>query len=116
MEGYKRKLQDKMNNFVHQVFDVAASFPRYEVYVTSSQLKRAALSIVLNYVEGYARLSIGNQRHFLRISYGSLKEVEYLIQFSTRRGYISEQKSSVLLNMADDIGAMLYTEVRNTKK
>ena len=73
MEGYKEKLKQKMDNFVNNTFLATKSFPKEEVYITSSQLKRAALSIILNYIEGYARMKKRNQLNFMEISYGSLK-------------------------------------------
>lgn len=110
MEGYKANTRAKIDEFVHAVFDTVITFPKSEQYVTASQLKRAALSVILNYIEGYARLNRGDQRHFLRIAYGSLKETEYLLQFSIRRNFM---KSELLLcKKADEIGAILYTEIK----
>ena len=63
-ENYKIVLKNKMDQFVHEVFDATAIFPREEIYITTSQLKRAALSIILNYVEGFARFKKKNQLNF----------------------------------------------------
>jgi len=65
----------------------------------------------LNYVEGFARRTGDNcltYKHFLNISYGSLKESQYLIEFSFREKYLNNEGYMKLLKMADEIGAMLY--------
>lgn len=54
MKGYKDLLKNKMDVFVREVFLITKNFPKEEIYITTSQLKRAALSIILNYIEGYA--------------------------------------------------------------
>jgi|SRR3989339_1341597 len=111
MEGYKRILQEKMDQFVNGVFDVCAGFPREEIYITSSQLKRAALSIALNYIEGYARFKEKTQLNFLETAYGSLKETKYLLSFSLQRKYLVQDRHDLLSKQVEEIGAMLWTEI-----
>lgn len=109
---YKKQLQLKMDHFVHQIFSVTKKFPREEQYITVSQLKRAALSIVLNYTEGFARFKRGVQLNFLEISYGSLKETRYLLYFSFQEKFISSEVYKNLEKEIDEIGAMLWTEIK----
>jgi four helix bundle protein len=116
MEGHKKNVTNMLDIFVNDIFDAVSIFPRDEIYVTAAQLKRSSLSVVLNYIEGFARSNPGDQRHFLRIAYGSLKETEYLITFSIKRKYMSEQIGTDLERRADTIGAILYSEMRNMNK
>ncbi|PJB19449.1 four helix bundle protein, partial [Candidatus Falkowbacteria bacterium CG_4_9_14_3_um_filter_36_9] len=58
---------------------ITRSFPKDELYGITSQLRRAALSVILNYIEGYARKRDKVYKNFLEISYGSLKEAKYLL-------------------------------------
>jgi len=44
-----------MDEYAHFVYKLTKSFPREEVYGVVSQLRRAALSVILNYIEGFAR-------------------------------------------------------------
>lgn len=115
-ENFKELLRNKMDGFVHEVFDVAASFPRGEIYITTSQIKRAALSIVLNYTEGYARFKKKNQLNFLEISYGSMKETKYLLYFAQKRNFFSKERYDVMIKQLDEIGAMLWTEIAALSK
>ncbi len=114
--SYKEQVKTKMDVFVHGVFDATAKFPKEEIYITTSQLKRAALSIILNYIEGYARFKPKIQLNFLEISYGSLKESEYLLDFSLRRDFIDQGIHDKLKAGLNELGAMLWTEISSLQK
>lgn len=113
---YKQQVKAKMDTLVHGVFDATAKFPKEEIYITTSQLKRAALSIILNYIEGYARFKPKIQLNFLEISYGSLKESEYLLEFSLRHNFIDKTAYNKLKAELNEIGAMLWTEIFSLQK
>ncbi len=116
VESFKDTVKAKMDAFVRSVFIATKVFPREEIYITTAQLKRAALSIILNYIEGFARFNRGNQLQFLRTSYGSLKEVEYLLYFSVKQGFLGQKQSDALAKELDQIGAMLWTELTALSK
>jgi len=52
---FKEKLKGKMDEYAHFIYKVTRNFPKEELYGATSQLRRAALSVILNYVEGFAR-------------------------------------------------------------
>ena len=51
-------------------------FPREELYALIGQIRRAAASIPANVAEGYGRETKKSYLQFLRMAYGSLKELE----------------------------------------
>ncbi|MFZ2190483.1 MAG: four helix bundle protein [Candidatus Magasanikiibacteriota bacterium] len=116
MFDYQRELKLKMNTLVHEVYRLTKNFPKNEIYGLVSQLNRASLSIILNYVEGYARISKGNRLNFLEISYGSLKETQYLLHFICIEKFINSKDYKTMSKLADEIGAMLWTEINNLSK
>jgi four helix bundle protein len=115
MTKFHDELKSKMDIYVHLVYKLTRGFPREEIYGSTSQLRRAALSVVLNYIEGYARIKNKVLKYFLGISYGSLKESKYLLHFSLVEGYISEDDYRVVIKLADDIGAMLWGTIAGIK-
>ncbi len=44
-----------MDEYVQFVYTVTRNFPKEEMFSSVSQWRRATLSIILNYLEGYAR-------------------------------------------------------------
>ncbi len=113
MKQFHDELKFKMDNYAHLIYQLTKDFPKSELFGITSQLRRAGLSVILNYIEGYARARDKVNKNFLEISYGSLKESEYLIRFSYMEGYISKEKFEVSYQLADDIGGMLWGIIRN---
>ncbi|MCC6563902.1 four helix bundle protein [Candidatus Uhrbacteria bacterium] len=109
-------LREKIDAFVEMVYLNSDGFPKSERFESNSQLRRAALSVALNYVEGYARMGRPTNKHFLEISYGSLKETEYLIRFCTKQGWIEKEISGKLLELADELGRMLWSTIQIKKR
>ncbi|MFA6551711.1 MAG: four helix bundle protein [Patescibacteria group bacterium] len=111
VQQYHDKLKLKMDDYVHGVYKISKVFPKEELYGVTSQLRRAALSVILNYIEGFARRR-GNEckvyKNFLEISYGSLKESKYLLYFAFTENYMQEKDYRYLISLADEIGAMLF--------
>lgn len=113
---FHSQLKLYMNEYVRMIYKFSKKFPKDELYGVISQLRRASLSVILNYIEGYARNN-GNKdkvyKNFLEISYGSLKESKYLVYFSFTENYIMEEEYKKSLELADKIGAMLWGILKN---
>ncbi len=105
-----------MDEFVHFAFKIAKSFPKEEIFSTTSQFKRAALSVILNYIEGIARRKLAVQLNFFEISYGSFKESKYLLHFTYKEEWISVDNYNFGLQLAEEIGAMLWSEIMSVEK
>jgi len=112
MAQFHDDLKLKMDEFVHLVYGATKHFPKEELYGVTSQLRRASLSVVLNYIEGYARGRDKVYKNFLEISYGSLKESKYILHFSLVENYLDKSEYVKIIKLADDIGAMLWGILR----
>jgi len=97
-----------MDEYAHLIYKVTRGFPKEELYGTTSQLRRSVLSVSLNYIEGYARMRNKVNKNFLEISYGSLQESRYLLDFCLKEEYIHRNDYEKASGLADKIGAMLW--------
>ncbi|MDX2094614.1 MAG: four helix bundle protein [Alphaproteobacteria bacterium] len=100
--------------FVSCVYDATDSFPGYECYGLTSQLRRAAVSVPSNIAEGSVR---GNKefQHFLNIARGSLAEAETQLIIAQRRNYLSFEATQPLLAMADELSRILMGLLKSLK-
>ena len=87
------ELADKVAVLVYQV---TAGFPKEELYGLTSQMRRAAVSVPSNIVEGCARDSQAEYLRFLIIAFGSLRELHYQLGLSKRLGFLQNQDSSLI--------------------
>jgi len=82
-----------------QINQLSKSFPKEEIYVLTSQIRRAADSVVLNIAEGSTGQSKAVFKLFLGYSLRSAIEVVSCLFIAKKRGYIN-----------DDSFNKLYTE------
>jgi four helix bundle protein len=91
------------------IYQATKKFPKDELYGITSQLRRAALSVPTNIVEGYARKGDKELARFVNIAIGSLTETEYLLTFAQRLGYLAEQEYEQLDTLRSEVGKLLWT-------
>ena len=76
------------------VYEITRSFPKEETYGLASQMRRAAVSIPSNIVEGCARTTEQEYTRFLDIAFGSLRELMYQFSLASRLGYIAPSSAT----------------------
>lgn len=72
------------------IYRITREFPKEEIYGLTSQMRRAAISVPSNIVEGCARESQAEYLRFLEIAFGSLRELHYQLSLAKRLGYCDE--------------------------
>ncbi len=95
------------HKLVLQVYKITEDFPKSELYGLVSQMRRAAVSIVANMVEGTKRKTPKDRKHFYVMSDTSLEELKYYFILTFNLKYIDQDKASELTEKARKIGRML---------
>ena len=99
----KLRLFPLADQLVLDVYQITSLLPDSERYGLQSQLRRAAVSVVVNIVEGCSRRSDRAYVQFLETSLGSATETRYLLELTTRLSLLPSER-------AGDLQAR-YTEV-----
>lgn len=79
----------KAHTLVMNIYQITANYPKEEIYGLTSQMRRAAVSINSNLVEGSARSGTLEFKHFVSMARGSAAELKYQILISKDLGLIS---------------------------
>jgi four helix bundle protein len=108
MENFKKlKVWLKAHELVLEVYRITDEFPKSETFSLVSQIRRAAISVVANIVEGSKRKTVKDRKHFLVMAETSLEEVKYYFLLSYELGYIKMEAGEKLTERAREIGRML---------
>lgn len=83
---------------VKEIYKQTTGFPRNELYAITSQIRRAAISVPANISEGSARMRPKEFHYFLRVSFGSLTELETLLIIATALDYLNNEDYAVFQN------------------
>ncbi len=115
MNEFHEKIEKVGDELILEVYRLTRKFPDEEKYALTQQLRRAATSIMLNYIEGRAKRSDKNYGNHINSSYGSLKEVLYTLKLSVKLGYIQEEEVRGAFTLGDELSAMIYTLLRELR-
>ena len=107
--GDFRKLEawQKSQKLVSSIYRVTSSFPAVERYGLTSQMRRAAVSIPANLAEGCGRMGDVELRRYVRISLGSLSELECELLLATDLEFLQSEISCQLIAEVRSIRGML---------
>lgn len=79
------------HRFVLMVYKQTELFPKSELYTLVSQLRRAAVSIPANIVEGQMKQSKKDFLRYLNIAEGSSKECAYFLELARDLLYLTSE-------------------------
>ncbi len=115
MNYKKLTVWQKADELALEVYRATKTFPKDEIYGLTSQLRRAALSVPTNIVEGYARNGDKELGRFVSIALGSLAETEYLIEFSLKLEYLKAADFERLETLRAEVGKLLWNFYRKVQ-
>ncbi len=103
------------DQFALKVYECTRGFPREEQFGLTSQLRRAAVSVPSNIVEGCARATNADFVRFLDIAYGSSSEANYQVSLCKRLGFLNEQQYTDLRLLGDETAKVLAGLIRSLR-
>ncbi len=80
----------KSLDLVKEIYTLTHTFPKYEIYGLTNQMRRAAVSVPANIAEGAARNTKKEFIQFLHMAEGSLSELDTHFEICLKLGYLKE--------------------------
>ena len=103
-------------DFVSSIYLMTRSLPKEELFGLVSQMRRTAVSVPSNIAEGYARGTDKEKIHFLRISSGSMSELETQLTLCLKLGYISQEEYNATSEKLVSVWKQLNAPISVIKK
>jgi four helix bundle protein len=98
------------------VYRRTTTFPREEQFGLTSQIRRAAVSIASNIVEGCARESSADYVRFLDMAYGSACELQYQLSLARRLEYLKNDDADELDQASKETCMVINGLIRSLRK
>ena len=93
--------------FINDIYKLTKNFPQEELYGLTSQIRRAAISIMSNIAEGFDRRTTKEFIHFLIIARASASEIQNDLYISLDLNYINDEDFKTIYNHAQKIAKLI---------
>ena len=97
------KVWQKTLELSAEIHEMTRQFPKEELYILTSQIKRAADSVALNIAEGSTGQTNAEFKQFLGYSVRSAIEVIACLHLGKRRQLVSEQDFERLYGRTEEV-------------
>lgn len=109
------KVWEKSHALVLAVYKTTQSSPKNEMYGTTSQIQRSAVSVPTNIAEGCGKDSDGELGRFFKIAMGSSSELEYLLLLAHDLNYLTDVQYNQLQANLVEVRKMLNAFIQKLK-
>src|SRR5262249_22235613 len=97
------ELWQKAHRWVLAIYRFTEKFPNYELFGLTSQLRRAAVSVPANFVEGFKKRGVKDKLRFYNVAQGSLEESRYSLILARDLGY---GETETLMSELEEVSRM----------
>ena len=79
-----------------ECYQLTGHFPDNERFAMIQQIRRAAVSVHLNFAEGASRRSQVERKRFFEIARGSVIEIDTALDIAVSLGYITDEQLKII--------------------
>jgi len=105
----------KAHDLVLYTYKITKKLPREESFVLVTQMRRAAISVACNIVEGHRRLSVKESLKFYNISSASLEELKYQFLICRDLFYFDKNEYEKSISLSELVGSSLFKWIESQK-
>jgi len=99
-----------------KIYKITTTFPKDEIFGTTSQIKRAVLSVPANIAEGFGRYHYLDKAKFYLNARGSLFELKSHLLVATDLKFMNETLTKQLTEDIDQIGIKVNNLTSATRR
>ena len=107
------KVYQLSETLADEIWQVVMGWDKFPRDTVGSQIVRAADSIGANIAEGSGRGSFQDNRRFIRIARGSLKETQHFLRRAYKRKLIDDNQVNKIKPLVDNLAPMLNAYLRS---
>lgn len=100
---------EEAHQLVLDVYTRTRLRPDSEKFGLASRLRRAAVSIPTNIVEGCARPGVRDDLRCLTVATGSAVEIRYLLRLAVDLGFVAEERAAACQERSDKVARTLLS-------
>jgi len=104
------------HKLVLEIYKVVDDFPKKEMFILSSQILRAIISVSSNIAEVFSRVSQKEKIQFYSIALGSLTEVQNQLLIAKDLGYIPNFKFDLLADKSILVNKLINGLIKSVGK
>lgn len=97
------------------IYQITKSFPKEEIFVLTSQLRRCAVSITSNIAEGFSRQSYKEKTQFYSMVLGSVTELQNQLLVAKDAGYLSQEKFQEVAKQSIKVHKIINGLIKSSK-
>lgn len=104
------------HKLVLKTYKITKLFPKEEMFILTSQIRRAAISVPANIVEGFRRKTLKDSLNFYKIADASLEELKYHLLLSKDLDYINEINYKEIKDKCETVGKLLTRWIQSQEQ
>ena len=107
------KVYQMSEDLADEIWQVVVGWNAFARDTLGGQIVRAADSIGANIAEGSGRGSFKDNRRFIRIARGSLKETQHFLRRAYKRNLLNEKQVKKIKPLVDNLAPMLNAYLKS---
>jgi len=104
------------HKLVLEIYKLVDGFPKKEIFILSSQILRAVISVSSNIAEGFSRVSQKEKIQFYSIALGSLTEVQNQLLIAKDLKYVSNPKFDLIADQSILVNKLINGLIKSVGK